>query len=383
MGAVWEDLATAEDLSVLAPGDEIDARPDLLVVGGGIIGLAVAAMGRLEGLRVTLLERGERLAAGTSGSAAGGLSPDAHLGVAPEPWVRLARESLALHRALASRWGYELRPMDMLVALPGAPDGGSGLELLTPEGSPPKGLEILEPPAAGRIEPALGEVGTCVRLAEQAHVDPLGMAAGLARRAGTVATGVEVTGVEMRGGRVVRVATDHGHLEPGAVVFATGLAPSALLDALDIVQEPVKGHLIATEPAPFGLRVGLASGAALVFQTSDGRLIAGGTLDHDDRSLEPRREVVERVRAEMERLLPAAAELSVTHTWCCFRPSVGDGMPVVDRVPGCDNAWFACGMFRTGLLVAPAVGWALASWVVEGSSPALVRPFALDRLSYR
>ena len=56
-------------------------------------------------------------------------------------------------------------------------------------------------------------------------------------------------------------------------------------------------------------------------------------------------------------------------------------MPVIDRVPGVDNAWLSVGHFRTGLLMAPGTGHALAEWISSGKRPASLDAFELARFA--
>lgn len=191
----------------------------------------------------------------------------------------------------------------------------------------------------------------------QARVHPLRLAAALARRAGSVATGVAMTDLEVDGGRIVRVRTTAGDLHPGMVVFATGLAPEPWVQ---VPQRLVKGHLVATEPVEFRLRCGVHSPGFGVGSMVDGGLLAGGTRDEGDHSAQVRPQVIQGIRRRLGALLPAAAQVRVRYQWCCFRPATADGQPVIDRVPGLDNAWVSAGHDGDGLLMAPATGQALA-----------------------
>jgi glycine/D-amino acid oxidase-like deaminating enzyme len=92
-----------------------------------------------------------------------------------------------------------------------------------------------------------------------------------------------------------------------------------------------------------------------------------------------RPDVVEGIRQALVALLPRVADLEVAHAWCCFRPMVSDGQPVIDRVPGVDNAWITCGHYRTGILMAPWTGDVLARWIATGEAPAEVAAFSLAR----
>src|SRR5215467_929829 len=116
---VWFDQLDDRERAALRPGipATLDRTPDVLVVGGGVQGLAAAAACRELGLgRILLIER-DHLAAGPSGSAAGSLCPEAHLDVEGPAFVEFARASLARHEALADDAGgaLRLRWLDWLV----------------------------------------------------------------------------------------------------------------------------------------------------------------------------------------------------------------------------------------------------------------------------
>jgi glycine/D-amino acid oxidase-like deaminating enzyme len=376
-GTVWRDTAGDGVLAALDPGvpADLDRRPDVLVVGGGAVGLATAALcSRARLGRVVVIER-ERLTAGASGSAAALLTPETHVWTDPPPFVALARKSLQLLRALDAEWGGAIgvEPLEWLVALPQALPLDAELGAL---------VDVLGPDGAHAVEPELGDVPGALRIREQARVHPLRMAAALAVRAGPVATGVEMLGVATAGGRVTAVRTSHGDLHPGVVVFATGLAPELPeLAAPAVPQRWVKGHLLATAAPPFRLRTALAALEGLVLQLDGGEIVAGGTLDEGDHDPAVRDDVIAGIRKGLAALVPRTANLEIGHAWCCFRPTTGDEQPVIDRVDGLENAWVSCGHFRTGILMAAATGDVLAQWIESGRRPDGVAPFALARFA--
>jgi glycine oxidase len=174
------------------------------------------------------------------------------------------------------------------------------------------------------------------------------------------------------------VATSAGAITPGAVVFATGGPPK--LDGLDL-QLPaglVKGHLVVTEPVPVTLP-GMV--APLATQIEDHRLLAGGTLDTDDATAGVRADITARIRSELAAALPSLGRVRLTHRWCCWRPRHPDGLAVIDRVPGLSNAWVTSGHYRTGILLAPAAGAALASWITSQRRPGYLQPWGMARSS--
>src|SRR6266704_5410560 len=271
---VWWSTLDREGRERLGRRGELDPTPDVLVVGGGAVGLATAALCRRAGLgRVQVVERAAVIASAASGGAAGLLAPDAHAWTDPPAFVDLGRSSLALYRALDREWEGALgvAPLDLLLV---------GDERTLP--APPPGCEALTGEAVADREPALAAVGAGLLVGGQARVHPLRLAAGLARRAGTVATSVEALALEVASGRVTGVRTTQGRLSPGSVVFATGTAPAFLDPFVRLPQRLVKGHLLATDPVPFRVRayVGhLAGGGAT--QLPDGALLSGGSLDED------------------------------------------------------------------------------------------------------
>jgi glycine oxidase len=368
---VWELDA---DPGPLDPGvpEGLDRRPAVLVVGGGVVGLATAALCRRAGLgRVLVLERG-RLAAGPSGRAAGIMAPELHHGSAPPALVELGRRSLDTWRDLDGDWAGELgvEPLDVLEALP---DGE------VPAAPPPPGARVLRAEQARALAPGLPAGSGGVLVPGQARADPLRLAAALARRAGTVATGVEMLALQAAAGGV-RVRSSAGDLHPGAVVLATGTAPAvpglpAFADGL------VKGLLIATEPAPFRLRAGVLGRGGLALQLPDGRLVFGNTYDPHDITALVRPEAVAATAADLRAVLPGADGLAVEHAWSCLRPATPDRLPVIDRLEGLGRVWVCYGQYRTGILMAAATGRALAAWIASGTRPAELAPFAAARPS--
>jgi glycine oxidase len=220
-GTLWASTVDAADQAALDPGvpADLDRHPEVLVVGGGVIGLATAVCCRRAGVGRVLVIEAARLAAAASGGAGGALAPELHQLSDPPAFVALARASLALYRELDQDW-------DQALGL----EQTAGL-LLLPEGPPAglrpwPGLELLDSQRVAELVPELVSMPAGLLAHDQARVHPLRLAAALARRAGSVATGVAMTDLEVGGGRIVRVRTTVGELHPGMVVFATGLAPN-------------------------------------------------------------------------------------------------------------------------------------------------------------
>jgi glycine/D-amino acid oxidase-like deaminating enzyme len=382
---VWETSLDDSERAALRPGlpDGLDHSPDVLVVGGGIVGLAVATACRQAGLgRVVVLEMEERLASGASGGNAGGIAPDMHLLTDSPEFVAFGRASREIYRRWDAEWGGALGlwPTRWLNLFP----AGAG-PLVTrqapgiePADATPPEIELLDADRVKELEPdvKMPEGGTALLVDGQVGVHPLRLIAGLATHGGaSVVTGVRLESVTVRGDRIAGVRTTAGDFTAGAVVFATGLVPPPWDEG--VAQRWVKGHMVAVAPGPWRLGSVLAGPLGGGAPLADGTIVCGGTFDEDDDSPEVRPEVSDRLAKDLATVVPAAGSAAVAARWCCFRPYVVGRRPVVDRLPGTANGWFAGGHFTTGVMMAAATGAAVTEWITTGYAPHAVESFNL------
>lgn len=369
--AVWRDELSQPEFAELGRGAGVisQAHPDILVVGGGIVGVATAAACHRAGLGSVLLIEAGRLGSGATGGAAGLLTPEIHEWSDPEPFVDLARSSLDLWWELDQTWpgGVGLIELDWIGLQPD-PDG------FAPHQQP--AVEWLEPDQVARLVPGLARSMAGALIRHQARVNPLRSVARLASVLPWIATGTAATAVRITGGRIVTVTTTAGDIHPGAVVFATGMPP--VLDGLpiDLPAARVKGHLLVTEPTTIRLP---GTVAPVATQLGDGRLLVGGTFDVGDESPKIRPDVIDSILAALYATLPAAHGVGAAYQWCCFRPRHPDGRPVIDRVPGLANAWLTSGHYRTGILMAPVTAQTISHWIGSGEPPAEAAAWSSDR----
>jgi glycine oxidase len=374
-GAIWRAQLTPEERAVLgrADGEVAGARPDVLVVGGGIMGVAIAAACVAAGIGSVLLVETGRLGTGATGGATGLLIPDPHQWSDPEPFVDLERASLQRWRDLeaAVPGGVGLVELDWLGLAPH--EGGFAAHQ-------PRAVQWLNPGQVDELIPGLARPMEGALIRRQGRVNPLRALVRLAAGLPAVATGVAATGVTVAGEQITEVVTSAGTVSPGAVVFATGWPP--VLDglAVDIPADRVKGHLLVTEPTPVRLP-GIV--APVATQIEGGRLLAGGTFDVGDETPAVQPEVIEAIMDSLAAVLPELRGLGVAWQWCCFRPRHPDRRPVIDRVPGLANAWLTSGHFRTGILNAPATAAVLARWISAGEPPAEPGTWSASRFPVR
>src|SRR5215472_8788772 len=371
-GAIWRDQLTASERAVLGRVDDVSrVRPDVLVIGGGIVGVSTAfACVDAQVGDVLLIDTG-RLGGGATGGATGLLIPEPHQWSDPEPFVDLERAGLERWRDLEQTvpGGVGLVELDWLGLAPH--EGGYAAHQ-------PRGVVWLNPGQVQELIPGLARPMEGALIHHQARVNPLRAVARLAAGLPAVATGVAATSVEISGDRIVRVGTSVGDISPGAVVFATGRPP--VLDGLPlhIPSDRVKGHLLVTEPTDVALP-GIV--APLATPIENGQLLAGGTFDLGDESPAVQPGVIESIMDGLASVVPSLRGVGVAYQWCCFRPRHPDRRPVIDKVPGLSNAWLTSGHFRTGILNAPATAALVSRWIAAGVPPVEARSWSATRFA--
>jgi glycine oxidase len=364
-----------------------DQRPDALVVGGGVIGLAVAWRARQRGLSVTLLER-DQVGRATSSVAAGMLAPvtEVEFGDAARRLLELGLRSAAMWPAFAAEIADAaeidvglLRSGTLLLA--GDDDDARELERqLAYRESLRLPVERLRASAAREREPALAPT---VRLALHApddhSVDPRLVLSAL--RCACVAAGVRlrehapVARIELDRERVSGVTLADGEsLSAGEVVLAAGPwtgGIAGLPAAARVPVRPVKGQILRLrDPAGPGLlsRV-LRFERGYLVPRRDGRYLLGATVEERgfDDPLPSAGGVYELLRDARE-LLPGVSELEIEELCVGFRPATPDNAPAIGR-GALDGLTWATGHYRNGILLAPLTAELLAGVLAGDDEP--------------
>jgi glycine oxidase len=373
--------------------NHIDSPVDVAIVGGGVIGLAVAWRARAKGLSVTVLDRGE-LGRGTSHVAAGMLAPVAEvefgdagqaaleLGLrSAELWPGFAAElercsgtEVGLRRTgtlVLARDEDEARELERQIAF----RESLGLRTTRLRGSDARALEpslaptvrlALEAADDHSVDPRL--VLAALRRACEARGVRLREHAPVARiecdGEGGDGEGTRVTGVELEGGEL---------LASRQVVIAAG-PWSGGLEGLPararVPVRPVKGQLLRLrDPAGPGLleRVVRFEDGYLV-PRADGRYVLGATVEERGFERHATAGGVYELLRDAHELVPGVSELQIEELCVGLRPGTPDNLPVLG--PGViDGLTWATGHYRNGILLAPLTA-ELVAGALAGESPA-------------
>ena len=409
------------------------SSPDVVVVGGGAVGLACALELARAGASVRVLERDRELAAGCSAGNAGLVCPshaaplatrtslllglrslvsrDTPLALGPRPalvpWLlrfaaaaRPSRERAAtdairalallsheLHAGLNTELGTGLEPRGTLNIF----ETEVGLEtgLHEAEGHRAAGIrsERLSPEEALALEPALGgSIAGAIHYPGELNGDPAAFVRALAAAASeagvVVSPGTEALSLKVAGGRVAAVEARGEQVEAGEVVVAAGAWTPRLVAPLGIgvPVEAGKGFHLDYEAATGDPRMPVFVYESRAVATSlPGRLRLTGALALVglDLSLDERRlAAIERVSA---RHLSGFVGRRPIETWSGLRPCSPDGLPIIGRPAGLENLVLATGHGMLGFTLAPVTG-RLVAQLVKGAAPELdPAPYEPDR----
>jgi glycine oxidase len=371
----------------------LPAGADVAVVGGGVIGLAVAhALGR-GGARVLLLDRGDAAGAATH-AAAGMLAPTSEADLTDRAVVELELDSLRRYpafvagvEALSGRaCGYRTEGT-LWVAL--NRDQAADIERLSVmQRAKGLGAQPLGPDELRAREPHLSGRAVGGLLAPGDHqVDPRALACALGaaveRLGGRVAGGHRVLRVDHAGGRVRGVSGVAGGqpfaVAAEAVVLAAGVWSGDIEAPLPpLGLRPVKGQIVRLR-GPALIRHVVRTPDVYLVPRGNGELLVGATMEEQGLDARPTAGAVLDLLREAWRVLPGVYDLAVAELSVGFRPAVRDPRPVLDAAET-RGLFVATGHYRNGVLLAPATGHYLAEWVTGGRRPASLEPFGLARL---
>ena len=354
------------------------------IVGGGIVGCATAYYLAREGIRATIFERSQP-AAEASGANAGMCGCLAGLGAGTLEFLRPSVELLwKAAEELDER--FDFRKEGRLLVAVEEQDLAEFRQLAERAAVAGVTVELLDGPAVRSFERALAEgVLGGLFVPDDGQIDPVkttrAFAATAVRLGARLETGVEVTRLEVEGGRVVGLRTSDGPRAFDQVVLAAGAWSAGLAEpvGLSLPVAPGKGQMVATEPLPPLTGRVLRGPAVGMRQAANGEIIIGSTVENAgfDKTVVP-----ETVRGHFERMaavVPALRSAKIGRTWAGLRPMTPDSLPIVQAASGLDGLWLATGHSRTGMSYGPGTGRAIADLIVRGRTSLPLEQFRLDR----
>ncbi|MDJ0729690.1 MAG: glycine oxidase ThiO [Crocosphaera sp.] len=357
----------------------MNATNDIIIIGGGIIGMAIAVDLKLRGASVTVCNRNFPQTA--SVAAAGMLAPHAEE-LPPGPLLDLCFKS----RWLYPEWIRKLQDL-------------SGLDL----GYNPCGIlaPVYDLPLADVRHNNQGQWldKTAIRLyqtglgddvvggwwyPEDGQVDNRQVMQGLRQAAQqlgvNVRDGVTVQTLQQKQGNVTSILTNQGELEGNTYIIANGSWASQILP---LPVHPVKGQMLAvkmpnTPNEPYPLQRVLYGPETYLVPRQNGRLIIGATSEDVGWTPHNTPQGIETLIKRATRLYPEIANWEIEEFWWGYRPCTPDELPILGYY-GCNNLILATGHYRNGILLAPVTASLIADLVINQQSDPILDNFKGDR----
>jgi glycine oxidase len=369
-----------------------EAAPDVAIVGGGVIGCAIAYALRRQGAAVTVIER-SRVGAESSSAAAGILAPRVHATM-DDSMFALAMASHerfpALVDALRDETNLDAEYVHSGVLDVAYDEGTAGalrqkVRQLTAAG---QRVSWLDRQDALAVEPGLNPSLIGAFYDEDAyHINPIRFTQALgqaAARAGVrFLLGREVTGLSRRGSRATHLQTTAGNVIAEHVVLAAGAWTGYCSEwaGTDFPIFPAKGQILTIYAVPSPISAVVFGLDAYLLPRVDGTVVVGATVEEVgyDRSLTV--EGLAWLLNIVPSLCPALASATFDRAWTGLRPGSPDELPIMGLVPGWDNLTVASGHFRNGIMLAPITGDVVAKLILHEQVDPLMGPFGPGRFA--
>lgn len=398
----------------------MSAASDVVVVGGGVIGSAVAWSLSRRGVGVTLVDKSWPGRA--SSASAGGLWPIGESiglgcgvifhatggdgdGPGPEPLPHCFMNFLCesntwfpqLRGQLLEQGGVDIEAEEgtgLMYLLYTEDDEAYADEVLAyilAGGRSHDGISRLTPEEAAELEPMVTrDLRGAVYFGGDNQVNPMLLTEALKRgachRGATFLGETEVTGLKMGPQGITAVETTRGAIPCGAVVNAAGAwsAKLAAMAGMELPVYPVRGQIVCTEALRHrSLRVNLSTSSCYLLQKAHGEVIIGSTTEHVEYDTRVRLEDAASLAAGATRAIPSLGHARVKRTWAGLRPGTPDELPILGPVSSVPNYYNATGGFRTGIVAAPLSGELVAAWITGEALPFPGEPFLYERFEGR
>lgn len=348
---------------------------DFLITGAGVVGLTSALALLQQGYRVTLVERGS---VGQEASWAGGgiLAPLCSWDY-PEAVTRLAHRSMGMFDEasfmLTASTGIDTEYLHSgMLVLPPFPQQ-QALQWCKQH------LFDCELVELGQYLPA--QQGSGLLLPEVSQVRNPRLLRALRERVelfgGVILERHEVQKLEVAGGRVIALSTEHGRLHADNYIVTAGAWSKVLLGehALGLQVYPVRGQMLLFEfDAPPFQHI-LVQGGLYFIPRSDGHVLVGSTLEQAgfDKSTtdEARANLLRHVHA----IFPAWQNRQPIRHWAGLRPGAPDNIPTIGRHPQLVNLYANCGHFRYGVTMSLASAELLLNEIEGNAQPIPVEAY--------
>lgn len=356
----------------------IKGSANVVIIGGGVIGLTIARALALRGVRdVCLIERAG-LGSEASSAAAGMLLPQVETD-AQDDFFALACQSRDLYPSFAAALNEETGidiELDTTGTLYLALTEHDREEIekrynwQSRAGLP---VEFLSAAAARELEPCISDsIRGALLFPNDIQVENRRLLSALANSVNKlgvdIVTQTNVDSLIVEGNRITGVQTSRGRIECSVAVVAAGSWTSFIKSSppCKIPEiEPVRGQMVCLEAKPQLTRHVIYSPRGYLVPRRDGRLLAGSTSERVGFAKYVTAGGIATILRNALEISPAIANLPIVDTWAGLRPRAADDLPVLGRCDEIDGLFYATGHYRNGILLAPLTGELVSKAIVS------------------
>ena len=371
--------------------NEIPRSAEVVVIGGGVIGLTVARALVQRGVPDVLLIERSALGAEASFAAGGMLAPQTEAN-SRNDFFELACQSRDLYPNFAAQLREETGidvELDTTGTLYLALTEGDLNEIHRRyEWQIQAGLvvENLTPSVARELEPCVSAaVLGALRFPHDIQVENRRLLNALVNSVDKLGvriyTDTNADSITIERGRLTGVQTSRGFVSCRTVINAAGTWSSAIENSHTPKIEPVRGQMICLDAKPQLTKHVIFSPRGYLVPRQDGRLLAGSTSENAGFTKQVTAGGISAILANATEISPAVSHLPIVDTWSGLRPRAADGLPVLGPCDEIDGLFYATGHYRNGILLAPVTGELIAEAVVAGHVSSLLAAFSPNRFN--
>jgi glycine oxidase len=359
------------------PVPPLPREPDVIVVGGGVIGLSIAFEAVSAGLRVDLIDAARPGVA--SLAAAGLLAPS--LGTPPPDIHRLFIESARAFDDFCARVSEasarDVRPAWGLIEI--ARGAAEVAELAARHSSGARRIGTAE---LTIIEPAVADADAAWMHDRDGWMDPASIVEALydalARSPAFTVVTSEVVRID-RGARPALHLADGSVRRASRVVVAAGAWSAAIGGLRPLPVEPARGQLLRVR-SDLRLTHGIAGAAGYLVPRADGTIVVGSTLERVGFAPHTTRDGLAALSGILTALSPGIARSAVPlDSWAGLRPMTPDRLPIIGPDPECPTVVYATGHGKNGLLLTPLTSNAVLNFLLDRGQSCDLTPFSPTR----
>jgi glycine oxidase len=366
---------------------------EILIIGGGVIGLSIARSLRKLGVKkITILERG-KLGEEASFAAAGMLAVQSEADKFDD-FFNFCNDSRNLYpkfeRELLDETGIniELETSGTLYVSFSENDSTElNKRFLWQKASSLK-VEKLSATEIRKIEPFVSpDVREGLFFEEDWQVDNRKLLTALKVFAENnnieIIENAEVISILDEKNTAIGVETKNQKFLADKVILATG-AWTSLIKTNDFVLPkitPIRGQMLSVKTAKRLFTRVIYSPRGYIVPRRDGRILAGATVENVGFDKSTTQDGFEFVLANTVEIAPSLASLGIAEKWSGLRPFFEDGLPILGKIPNVENLLIATAHFRNGVLLAPKTAEIIAKQAINGIESEYTQTFGMARFS--